>query len=171
MQCAVARRLMAMLLTYPLLMTAAAFDISWALLLEGRTAPVVYSASVVVIATALALSTHLVRRVSAAAQILTVIVSLALTNAIVVVAATELARSGRPARDLLPIAGPAFAVPLALAAAIAVLAEQVARRLQRPSPSIAASRPLPTLVDLVGPTLVDEFEAPTVAERPAVMAS
>jgi len=172
MQCAAARRLTAMLLAYPLLMTAAAFDIGWTLLFHAWTPPIVYTTGVIVIATALALSTHLVRSISWAAQIGAAVVSLGFTNMIVIATATELIRSGRETRELLLIAGPACAVPLALAAVIALSTERWVRRVRRqPRSPMPASRPLPTLVDLVSPTLVDEFEAPTVVESPSALAS
>ncbi|TDD27305.1 hypothetical protein E1218_10765 [Kribbella turkmenica] len=164
-----ARRWVAMLLVYPLAMSAIAFDTIWAMFVHRWWPPVVYTAGVAVIATALVVGTNLVRGIPRVACCVVMVVSLATANTSLVMTASELTRGGRSFESIAVIGGGISVASFAVTALVVLGAETVARRVGGPSescrdavaPPAVGRRPVPTLVDPVAPTLVDPFEAPT----------
>jgi hypothetical protein len=164
----VPRRLFAMLLVYPLMSTAVAVDLVWALFYRGWWQPVVYTAGVAVIATALAGCAHVVRELPPAAPIGTLVVSFTIANTVMVVAAGEVVRSGRSPYDVAVVGMLFSVVTVVMTAVICRLAEiPVVRRrgVRRDPVGPIVTRPLPTLVDLIGPTLVQPLESTRVLDR------
>lgn len=163
-----------MLLVYPLITTATVLNVVWAQVLHRRLPAVVYAVAVIVVAAALAVTTHRVGRLPRAAMFVTLFAAVVLANTVLVLGATSLARAGLSPHAL---AAAGFGITLAsvvLTVLIGCGAEALARRIARPAPdrgvlAVEPDRPLPTLVDLLAPTLIDPAEAPTVvntAESP-----
>ncbi|MEU0094835.1 hypothetical protein [Kribbella sp. NPDC006257] len=158
-----ARRVFAMLLVYPLVTVAVALDVAWALFYRGWWPPTLYTVVVTAIAAALAASSQHVHSLPAAASFGALIVSFTVANTVMVLVTGEVVRSGRSSHGVAVIGVCFSLVALALTAAICILADQIADRLQRPHRSrqrviappataVAPTVPLPTLVDLTSPS-------------------
>jgi hypothetical protein len=163
---------MAMLLVYPLMVTATAVDVVWALFFHDWLPPAVYTAGVTAVAAALATSTHLVRQLPRAASVLTLAVSVVIANTALVMTADALARAGRSFPEIALAGCGVSLAAVVLTALVGVGAESVVRRPARRTVTPAEHAvgptgvdcPLPTLVDLISPTLV---EAPAVVNTSA----
>ncbi|GAA1119861.1 hypothetical protein GCM10009630_17090 [Kribbella jejuensis] len=150
-----------MLLVYPLIATATGLDLVWVVFARGPLPAVAYTVGVVVIAAALAVSMHLVGGLPRLACFATLFVAVALANTTLVMGADELIRAGWSFSAVTVAGLGTTTVALLLTVLIGTSAEAIARRRARSRvlnavPEVAPVLPLPTLVDLVAPTLVSQ---------------
>jgi hypothetical protein len=157
-------RLIAILLGYPLIATAVALDVVWALVYRGWWPPAVYTLTVAAIACALAAWSEQVLDLPPAVQVLAVAAGLTMANTAMIVATGEVSRSGHyPGGDTAVALFFSFVTPT-LTTLICRLGETLAEqfRIRRlptydleydwQGPSNATTLPAPNLVQ---PTLID----------------
>jgi hypothetical protein len=142
--------------------TVTAVDLAWVVLGRSGWESAAYTAGVLMIAFALALSMHRVARLPRVASVAAIVLAVLLTNAALLMSGAVLAQLGQPLPTvaLLCLAGATAAVLLTVL--VIVAAERTAHR----RAEIVGPAALPTAHDLISATKIDPA-APTAPQRPA----